>query len=180
MPRHIIVEGMDGSGKDTLISTLQSLFPFHLLHQRASTSLGGPVADLTNWTVLDVLTMSRQPPSIYNRHPLISEPIYATRRLVNPGLNPPWDNPEWLTTYSRLAAFHSVLVLCHPPFGVVSANLDKTPDGHMPGVSENRKELHDAYSTLVWPGRSMRYDYTKDTPEDVAAIIRRTLDWEEA
>jgi hypothetical protein len=174
MRRHIIVEGMDGSGKDTLIESLLPLFPDHVLHARASTSLGGPIANLAEWTVEDVTTMNTQPPSIYNRHPLVSEPIYANYRQIQRGLRGVWSNEAWVHTYRRLASTASVLVICQPPFSIVRANIREAgAHAHMPGVYEHMLELYTEYATLHWPGSIIRYDYTKDTPETLAGIITR-------
>lgn len=179
MPRkHIIVEGMDGSGKDTLINQLTEHFPTHALHERASTSLGGPVANLVDWTVWDVETMALQPASIYNRHPLVSEPIYADRRLGNPGLKPPWTMDAWLNDYRRMASDHCVLVICQPPYHVVSGNLERSgPEAHLAGVYQNRLDLFTDYALLVWPGPSIRYNYTTSNAQDLANIIRKAHDW---
>lgn len=176
MRKHIIVEGMDGSGKDTLIEKLQRFFPDHTLHRRASTSLGGPVADIAAWAATDVRTMDVQPKSIYNRHPLISEPIYAPYREVNNGLKPPWNNEVWVGTYRRLAAKEAVLVLCDPPFTTVRENLKRSgPDAHMPGVFGNMAHLWREYHTLVWPGTCIRYDYTVSAVEPLVSLIRRQM-----
>jgi hypothetical protein len=178
MRKHIIVEGMDGSGKDTLIAELEKLFPQHRKHARASTSLGGPVADLATWTALDVRTMADQPPSIYNRHPLVSEPIYADYRGVNPGLKAPWTNLTWVHTYRRLASQHAVMVICHPPYSVLESNLERSgASSHMPGVLANRLELYKHYGAVVWPGPSVRYNYISAEPQTVADLIRRAYDW---
>lgn len=179
MRKHIIIEGIDGSGKDTLIDQLVPLFPYHKLHPRASTSLGGPVPSLDQWTTDDVLSMFRQSPSIYNRHPLISEPIYAPLRQVNPGLVAPWDDSSWVDTYRRTAALHCVLVICDPAYRTVRENLEASgPDSHMPGVYENQKELYDRYRSLVWSGPTIRYDYTLNTAEALATVIRGSYDWD--
>jgi hypothetical protein len=174
MRRHIIIEGMDGSGKDTLIESLLPKFPNHTLHARASTSLGGPVDNLADWTVQDVTTMHQQPPSIYNRHPLVSEPIYAKYRSVKPGLIGVWANEPWVISFRRLASTASVMVICQPPFNIVRANLRESGShAHMPGVYEHMLELYTEYATLVWPGPVIRYDYLKDTPESLYAIMQR-------
>jgi hypothetical protein len=176
--RHIIIEGMDGSGKDTLINRLSQLMPGHTLHKRASTSLGGPVADLAVWTATDVRTMADQPPSLYNRHPLVSEPIYAHIREVNGGLRPPWTNAVWVKTYQRLAADQALLVICQPPWAEVRKNLLRSgPDAHMPGVYSNAKTLYDAYANLLWPGAVVRYNYTTNSPETLVDTMRKVMAW---
>lgn len=162
--RSIIVEGMDGSGKDTLIGALVERFPDHTLHERASTSIGGPIANLAQWVAKDAKAMHSSGPWIYNRHPLISELIYAPRRTVNPGLSEPWTNAAWVAAYRRLVARESVVVICQPPFDVVRRTLERQgADSHMPGVYQNQGALYREYAKFVWSGRLIRYDYTKDT-----------------
>lgn len=162
--RSIIVEGMDGSGKDTLIRDLSAVYPAYMLHERASTSLGGPVADLSSWVARDAVRMEETGPWIYNRHPLISEPIYAPIRRVNPGLSGVWTNQGWLDAYRRIVASVSVVVVCQPPWETVRATLmAQGPDAHMPGVADNAPTLYEAYGMLLWPGRLVRYDYTRDS-----------------
>jgi hypothetical protein len=176
MRRHIIVEGMDGSGKDTLIESLLKIFPDHTTHERASTSLEGPITNLAEWTVRDVITMHMQAPSIYNRHPLVSEPIYAKYRQINGGLKGVWANPAWVESYQRLARTAATLVICQPPFATVRANLnDSGAHAHMPGVYEHMLELYTEYAMLIWPGPSVRYNYTIDTPETLADLIRKVV-----
>lgn len=176
MRKHVIVEGMDGSGKDTVIRDLLDLFMGHFsLHERASTSLGGPVTNLIDWVLNDLRDMPDNPPMIYNRHPLISEPIYADKRLVNPGLRGQWRNLTWVNMHRRIAAEHCILVICEPPFSAIHANLLRSPGGHMPGVIENAAELYGRYARLVWPGVTIRYNYRKDTPDSLVKTIRNSL-----
>lgn len=173
--RHIIVEGMDGSGKDYLIKELIPLFPDHTPHERASTSLGGPVANLADWVTNDITTMREQPPSIYNRHPLISEPIYAERRHVNTGLRGVWTSEAWVDACRRAAAPFCTLVICEPPFATVKRNLKNAGHhAHMPGVMDHAVELYVDYCNLMWPGPTIRYNYRKDSIESLEALIRKT------
>lgn len=176
MRRHIIVEGMDGSGKDFLIKQLIPLFPDHIPHERASTSLGGPVANLADWVVKDVTAMREQPPSIYNRHPLISEPIYAERRRVNTGLRGVWTSDAWIDAWRRAASPFCTLVICQPDFRTVRDNLIRAGESaHMPGVIDHMAELYTDYQTLMWPGPSIRYNYVTDTVDSLMSLIERTV-----
>jgi hypothetical protein len=165
--RHIIVEGVDGSGKDTLIGQLMDPLQWRgrsnrfVLHERASTSLGGPVDNLGEWVARDATRMAEIPPSIYNRHPLISEPIYRTIRPNKP-MVPPFDNAAWVSAYRRIVAREAVLVICQPPLQTVLDTIKRQGrDAHMPGVYENAGQLWTMYSALVWSGTAFRYDYTK-------------------
>jgi hypothetical protein len=175
--RHVIVEGMDGSGKDTLIEELLSLMPELTLHARASTSLGGPLPNIEAWVVADTLAMEDSlPPSIYHRHPIISEPIYAPVRQVNPGLRGVWRNRVWINTYRSVISLHAVLVVCSPPFQVIQRNLLRDPHAHMPGVIHHMAYLDQEYRTLMWPGVVIRYNYQNDRPRNLARTLRSTLE----
>lgn len=182
MKRHIIVEGMDGSGKDTLIDKLM-LHPAmrdHTRHTRASTSLGGPVQNLAQWTIDDVAAMPTNSPKVYNRHPLISEPIYAPHRRVNPGLRGAWRDRTWVHLNRLIAAEHCLVILCHPAFSTVHANLMRSPHGHMPGVVEHASKLYDSYTQLVWPGRVIHYNYRRDSFYGLLAIVNRMIEKKES
>lgn len=174
--KSIIVEGCDGSGKDTLIDKLMSLPWGYRLHERASTSLGGPVSHLGDWVIRDAPAMNRRRPYIYNRHPLISEPIYAPVRKVNPGLSGEWTSPEWIAEWRRIVGSQSVLVICQPPFRAV-ANTVKAqgPEAHMPGVAENIRRIYLSYNRLVWPGTTLRYDYTFDLFPTLVSVLHKLV-----
>lgn len=175
--RSLIIEGMDGSGKDTLIRDLRDIYPDHTMHERASTSLGGPVPDLAAWVARDAVRMEETGPWIYNRHPLISEPIYAPIRRINPGLTGVWTNDGWRNAYTSIVAACSVVVVCRPPYEVVRATLNAQGHAHhMPGVVDNAERLYDAYTGLMWPGRTIRYDYTRGELVDLVKTLNSTLE----
>jgi hypothetical protein len=161
MQRHIIVEGPDASGKDGLIRRLLPLFPQFKLHERASTSKGGPVPHLTGWVVEDMWKMPHRGPWVYNRHPLISEPIYApiARGVTPQGL---FYDDVWVTQQRASLAQQCVVVWCMPPASVVTHNVTETADTHMPGVADNIDALYGAYRALMseWVGPWFLWDYT--------------------
>ena len=174
--RHIIVEGCDGTGKDRLIMSILDL-PRFKLHTRASTSLGGPVADVENWVKNDLAELETDPwPRwIYNRHPLISEPIYGPIRKIQQGTRGRFRDPVWVRTMSGILATHALLIVCQPPWTTVKANLGVTRGTHMPGVEENGKLIYDLYTRVTWPGRVLRYDYTTTSKDTILTRIQRTL-----
>jgi hypothetical protein len=155
----IIVEGCDGSGKDTLIQSLASYFQLPV-HERACTSEGGPIDDLYSWVQRDVLRLQEQPLSIYNRHPLVSEYIYGP--IVRQFL------PQEFTTTNahlliRMLAQRSFLIVCEPPMHEVAHNLSAQPhNAQMPGVFDHFPQIYSAYQTMrqFWPGQVMTYNYT--------------------
>jgi len=175
--RSIIVEGMDGSGKDTLIDALIKAFPDHTLHERASTSLGGPVHNLSGWVARDSMHLTKTSRFyIYNRHPLISEPIYGKYRPGKP-TDPIFTNAGWLAAYRKIVSDYTVLVICQPPYPMVRNVLwAQGPDAHMPGVYDNALDLYTDYKSFVWPGKTIRYNYVNDRFETLTRLIDRSLE----
>lgn len=167
MRRHIIVEGPDGSGKDTLIRNLKSFFPLHVLNQRASTSEGGPVENLEAWVMADLASMPTKPASIYNRHPLVSEYVYSDLRKINRGLRLP--TGKWIPDARRMAANNALLVICLPPFETVERQAWQGT--HMPGVIENLPTIYSRYAAFAWPGVTIRYNRLRNDVETLALTI---------
>lgn len=158
MIKILIVEGMDGTGKSTLINRLSNDLDIPV-HERFSKSGpdGGPVTDLWNRTYEDVMTMPAQPLSLYDRHPLISNYVYSpiTRRTLEPGFTSSRAN-----RLVRTLSFTALVVWCAPPFDVVKSNLHDNRD--MAGVYENASQLYWSYESMRihWRGNSAVYDYT--------------------
>lgn len=178
--RHLIIEGMDGTGKDTLIGQLKEFFPDHTTHARASTSLGGPVPHLAEWVTNDLLKLERTHRInwIYNRHPLISENIYRPVRLIKKEAETGfWNDLRWLRYMRTQLGSHAVVVICQPPYHVVMANLKKSADAHMPGVVENAIDLYNSYAALTWPGPLIRYDYGSDPLTSLVDVITKTMEF---
>lgn len=163
----IIVEGVDGAGKTTLIERLCGDLNLPL-HPRASSSISGPVKDLFEWAADDVLTMAQQPFSLYDRHPLVSEYIYGpiTRGQIDPRF---FDRPGREIT--RLFKLTTLVIFCDPGIETVLDNLKKAPQ--MPGVWENITTLHLAYRVMKhnWNGHAVDWDYI-DPGENSYAFIR--------
>lgn len=174
--RHVIVEGPDGSGKDGLIARLLPLMPKFHVHERASTSVGGPVSYLTQWTEDDFATIADSGPWIYNRHPLISELIYApvVRHEPPQGM---FANPDWVDARLTELAKHAVMVWCLPPWSNVRHNVLSGDVAHMPGVAANVRPMYEAYRRASgwWPGTSLYWDYTMTKIEDLMYDLGRLL-----
>jgi hypothetical protein len=171
--RHIIVEGPDGSGKDTLIHSLLGWFGDHTLHERASTSLGGPVNNLARWTAQDVATMHIQRPSIYNRHPLISELIYSKYRLPPRPQDVEFTHKAWRDALRNHAAKFALVVFCQPPAHIVrSTVLTQGRDAHMPGVYDRILDIYADYESHMWPGINIRYNY-HGNPDALPNLVKK-------
>jgi hypothetical protein len=170
MIRHVIVEGCDGTGKTGLITRLTKTLDLPI-HTKASTSLGGPLPDIDVWVDVDSQSMHAQTPQIYDRHPLISEPIYAPlARHVPPfGM---FQSDIWFTARRHLVARHAVVVVCMPPWSEVRRNVLSDGQAHMPGVAANIRALYDAYKHVQrgWPGPVVWWNY-KSGDTGYAALV---------
>jgi hypothetical protein len=180
MNNHLIIEGMDGSGKDTLINTLMAYKHWDKapqLHDRASTSLGGPLPRLDEWVIRDMEGMPSQRFSIYNRHPLISEPIYAPYRLVNRGMSGLFATPSWVQAQRKELCKSAVVVWCVPSWQTVHTNLMKAPMSHMPGVIQNAHQLYVSYIRTIneWKGPYVRYNYETIPVRKLITYVRSLL-----
>lgn len=157
--RHLIIEGPDGGGKTRLIEALQRRFPGLSKGPRASTSLGGPVPDLAEWVTAQNKYMdSCTTPLIYDRHPVISEPIYGT--IVRGRPKPGFDPGPYLSTM-RLSLYEKCFVIfCLPSLAQCQSAVDKERD--MPGVAENIDEIYAAYMRRMnlWGGPNIRYNFS--------------------
>lgn len=164
--KHIIVEGPDGAGKTTLISHLAHTL--HIpVHEKASNSVSGPVDYLGKWVADDMKTLGgtiKNGPGqafIYDRHPIISEPIYA--RLVRQQIAQyPFEVEEFLTGMREVMYDACVVVWCLPSLDTVARNVWASSRDQMPGVTMKIAKVHQAYMTAYfrWRGDKRQYDYT--------------------
>lgn len=176
MIRHIIVEGMDGTGKSTLVNQLLTGLPEFRAHTKAARSIEGPdLATLDKWVVEDTNTLDKQSPSIFDRHPLVSETVYGP--IVRDGLPGLFNMPWWVDTMRARVALRCLLIICKPPVAVVGDNLNRDPEGQMPGVMEKAMPLYHEYLRVAdqWPGAQIRYNYTKHKVETLRQAIRSII-----
>lgn len=176
----IIVEGPDGGGKTTLIQRIQEDFGIEL-GPKASDSLDGPVDNLPKWVDRDLFNWGYSPLRVYDRHPLISEPIYGT--IVRGFIDEKFTT-QWLRNRLNLLRSMSLLIWCIPPYVEVSGNVFTDEQIQMKGVSDNIQEIWMLYSmhASMWTGPGIVYDYTQQNraPRDtqLANLIRRhVISW---
>lgn len=116
----IIVEGPDGGGKTGLITRLQERYLALELMPRACTSEDGPIDELAEWVEQDWLK-ARRGFFIYDRHPLISELVYAP--ACNRLFSAKFDDPMWLR--GQLLTFRTTVntvIYCLPSLTTVIEN----------------------------------------------------------
>jgi len=176
--RHVILEGPDGGGKSRLAEAILATYPA-VMHAKASHSTRGPVRNLAAWVRDDIDKMATfETLNVYDRHPIISEPIYGwlCRGNPQPGFLGRLDgtssgNP-WLST-QRLSLYeHALVVWCIPTLEQCMAAVD--PERDMPGVVDNIEKIHEWYLLMMraWGGPSIRYDFTD--PKYTRDVLPRT------
>lgn len=172
---HIIVEGPDGSGKTTLVQDILDAFGSVTKHERACTSLGGPIDELDVWTMRTTARIIKHEEShtyLFDRIPFVSDSVYKTA-LERP-LSRGFDSTEWWERYASPWFSRSLLVVCLPPYENVETNVRASEN--MPGVAENTARIYAGYDALsqsgvlagpgrhrVWRGPRLTYDYTDKT-----------------
>lgn len=155
----VIVEGMDGSGKSRLVQEISLKYDLPI-HERASDSKTGPIDNLYEWAALDAASTRRQPLAVYDRHPFISQFVYA------PILRKEMD-ARFLTEESRQLASslfrQSIVIFCDPGLEAVQANVDNQAVDQYDGVRDHTFALYTAYQILnhywIYPSRRETYDY---------------------
>lgn len=177
MKKHIIVEGMDGSGKTTLIRELLKYltpsypgYSHYAKHERASSSVDGPVKQLDQWVIDDTRLMPFLAPSIYDRHPLISEPIYGP--ICRGGVLGRFRVDSWVEIMRQSVANYALVIWCHPPLDNIRQVIGN--EEQMAGVVDNLDRLHKEYARamLVWPGAKIMYDRTKSNHTELINRLR--------
>jgi len=166
----IILEGPDGAGKTSLMSTLLDRFPNIEEHARASTSKGGPVDNIFDWAHNDVMSWEQQRLSFYDRHPMISEPIYGP--IVRDYVDPRFASFEGEDLGLRML-FDSLIIICLPSLEEVVANVTGNEQDQMSGVADNIGQIYAKYQLLLTALRGRRnvfwYDYNR--PLDLTQLM---------
>lgn len=194
--RHVILEGPDGAGKTTLLEYLHKINGLPIA-PKFSSSISGPKKNLDRlvdddmrgwWNFLAGDPHHRKewnpsgslyPSRLYDRHPLISEPIYGLH--VRKNIQPPFLTPWYSTAWREFLAYDPLVIFCLPPFEAITVNVH--PDRDMQGVWSNMRRMYDQYTVqaLQYPGTSMVYDYTLDAAEDqrgdIVTAVARHIDY---
>lgn len=150
----IIIEGMDNTGKTTLIEQLQK--EFKLPSARTGT-YPRKLEDITrwhNWCSACPRTL------IVDRHPAISDLVYG------PIIRNHTCSTEGMAYHARNQNY---LVFCDPTLPVIQKTYDDRDQ--MEGTHENLPKLYNAYQDLM---RELEPDFIYDftNPRALSALIR--------
>lgn len=150
--RHIIIEGPDGSGKSTLVAGLSSLLGFGVVRGKGPEKYPGEILDRAE----SYLKLLDSPvPTIFDRHPCISHPIYSR-------FTPVTQMPAPLA--NRIYRVPGVLIISCRPSSVHQLSDDHvakdydTPT-HLRAVSSHHTEICRAYEQWAQGHAHLHYDY---------------------
>lgn len=155
----IVVEGVDASGKSTLLENLRSIPKEYFLLVRHSCR---PLSAFHLLSFLRFIEHDTSLLTVVDRHPLISETIYGPL-LRNQNLVDKVFTPE--QARKRLEKTVSKIIYCRPPVRRIKETLLNRPQ--LVGVAEHIDQLivhYDGVMDIL--ARSMqvvRYDYTEPT-----------------
>lgn len=139
----IIVEGPDGGGKTTLINNTLVERTGLPVAPRVVSKDAEAMTDLVKWTEENVRQGWQD--VIYDRHRLISEPIYGP--ILRERFEQRFDNPEWLhemffELYHRV---QPLIIYCLPPFSVVWKNVRNDDENKVVQDKQNIRAIYGAY-----------------------------------
>lgn len=168
----IIVEGPDGAGKSTLIKRMADALDLPIA-PRVVSKTAEALVDLKVW-VEENLNQGFQP-MIYDRHRLISEPIYGP--ILRKEQERGFSDFNWLQRQLDGLYYHvqPFIIYCLPPLTTVKANLRDDFDNVV--VAGHIDQIYSAYiarAALDYTLAQLNivaYDYTADGNGSVAQTI---------
>lgn len=139
----IVVEGVDGAGKSTLIRNLRQISKQYFWTLNAS---GPPTSTEEVTRAIDALgNLTESAPTVnwvFDRHPLVSEPIYG--RILRGKSYLDDISPK---VYRDLIGYFDKIIYCRPPFATVEE--ESRRESQLSGVHTHLRELYDAYDEAI-------------------------------
>jgi len=163
----LIVEGPDGAGKTTLVNELAARLQWPIMPRVVSKDTEAMV-DLVKW-VQDDMELGFSP-RIYDRHRLISEPIYGP--VIRATLEPGFDNLGWLAGMQyQLREIQPVVIWCLPSLSRVMTNLAHDEDNRV--VRDKIRQIYWLYHNACasWPIQCYVWDYEGSTEAEIQALV---------
>jgi ABC-type cobalamin/Fe3+-siderophores transport system ATPase subunit len=157
----IVVEGPDGAGKTTLIKALVEYWQLPIaprVVQKDTTT----TINIAHWVENNV----RQgwQPLIFDRHRLISEPIYGP--ILRGHQDPHFTHLPWMRTQlGRFYESQPLVIYCLPPLWVVVNNCKNDETNDNSAVLEKIEAIYMAYTARavldlsLRPGTTWLYNY---------------------
>lgn len=171
----IIVEGPDGAGKTTLITKLSHILDLPVAPRVVSKDTEAMI-DLKAWTEQNVAQGWQA--TIFDRHRLISEPIYGS--LLRVAFQPGFDDFNWLynMNYMLYHRVQPVVIYCLPPYETVRVNIKDDSDNKR--VADAIRKIYSMYVCKAASDAAMfqalHYDYTKgEMVDSLVEWLRHSL-----
>jgi Deoxynucleoside kinase len=168
----LIVEGPDGAGKSTLVGRLVGTLGWEVASKVVDSNTKASV-DLVQWVERNVAAGLQ--PRIFDRHRLISEPIYGP--LLRGDMEPGFNDFRWLRQWQgRLRQeVEPLVIFCLPPLETVKANL--LNDANNKAVAGIVDPMYWLYfnAAASWGYPSLVWDYTR--PAGFDQLIADVKDW---
>lgn len=142
----IVLEGPDGGGKSTLITRLAERLDFQVEPRACNSEHGINMTTLKDWVDAD-LSRSVRSHGVYDRYPLISEPIYGplTRGRMADG----FEDVKWMgLALLSMYELEPLMIYCLPPLDAVRRNVQAThgmTTEHMSQVNHQIRAIWHAY-----------------------------------
>jgi hypothetical protein len=159
----IIVEGPDGAGKTKLVERIYGDFGLQVSPKVVDSDTNAMV-DLKQWT--DENLAGGFQPMIFDRHRLVSEPIYSAVMHKRPDQNF-WD-PDWLipAIHCLRLSVKPVMVFCLPPWEEVWKNTVNDPNNQI--IFPHIQKIYNAYIAAYanWGTEALRWDYCHPDREE--------------
>lgn len=159
----IVVEGPDGAGKTTLINYLLENTGNLEVAPRVVSKDAEALVDLRQWVHTNLRVGKQR--MIFDRHRLISEPIYGP--ILRKKLEPGFSDANWFAP--ALEKFYSIdplVIYCLPPLKTVWSNVQDDEDNKVVAQQHVLQQVWGAYFNKAMTEGSLRgncwmYDYTE-------------------
>lgn len=171
----IIVEGPDGAGKSTLVQRLALDLDIPIAKRAVGVDTKALV-DLKQWTEDNLRKGFHD--TLYDRHRLISEPIYG---MAMQRTEPGFDSLDWmLAMMSDFYHIKPILIYCLPPKSVVIRNVWEG-EADNSAVNSKIEYIYNGYVARAAIdcfnlGSCYIYDYTRQTYDGMLERVELKLE----
>lgn len=159
----IVIEGPDHGGKTTLVKDLSERYSLPVAERVVGKDTESLVPSLKAWTEDNVARGWQA--TIFDRHRLISEPIYGPilRNRPEPGFSDAW----WLASMYRMfyGYCRPLIIYCMPDLDVVLEGAAKDIENQPIAVRRNLTKIYSAYAAKAGSdgvlAGALIYDYQR-------------------